>query len=67
MTSEEVIGVLRRVDWAKGTMVILSKGLRTTELSFDLTPQTPDYRGFIGQDVKCVVEDGWVKSLTALR
>ena len=60
MASEELRGVLRRVDWFNGTMVLLSGGMRSTELKFDLTPSTPDFRNYIGREVTCVLEDGMV-------
>ena len=67
MPAEEVVGVLRRVDWAKGFVVIQSHDMRSRTIPFDLNPRTPDYRSLIGVDVKCVVEDGMVKSLDTLR
>ena len=66
MATEEVEGVLRRVDWAKGTIVILSHGVREHVFSFDLNPRTPDYRAWVGRDVRCVVENGEVTSLTVI-
>ncbi len=67
MPSEGVVGVLRRGDWAKGFIVISCPTLRERVIPFDLTPRTPDYRQFVGRDVKCVVEDGQLKSLSDLK
>ena len=66
-TIEEIEGVLRRCDWANQTLVLLSHGVRTRMLSYDLTPLTPDYRAFVGMDVKVVVEDGMVTSVTRVK
>jgi len=57
-TVEEIEGVVRRCDWGNQTITILSHGVRTYVLPYDLTPRTPDYRGFVGMDVKCTVVDG---------
>ena len=67
MPSEEFVGVLRRVDWRAGLVVIQSQDLHVHTIPFDLSPRTPDYRGLVGQDVKCIVEDGTVKSLVSVR
>ena len=63
MATEELEGVLRRVDWAKGFVVIKTPTLHDHTIPFDLNPRTPDYRSYVGRDVRCVVEDGMVKSL----
>jgi hypothetical protein len=67
MADEQVIeGVVRRVDRANATITIVTHGVRNTTLPFDLTPHTPDYATFIGRDVRIVVEDGKITSVTAL-
>ena len=63
MATQELEGVLRRVDWAKGLVVIKTATLHDHTIAFDLNPRTPDYRSYVGREVKCVVEDGLVKSL----
>lgn len=66
MATDEIDGVLRRVDWAKGFVVIESKSLHRRTIPFDLNPSTPDYRQYVGRDVRCIVEDDSLKSMDLL-
>jgi hypothetical protein len=58
MAREEIEGIVRRVDIANGMVTLVSGGLRTVVIPFDLDPFTPDYRTYIGADVRVVMEDG---------